>query len=267
MAGRTDTSLAKIMGAIIKQQRQKKYPGHGGQMKCAADFGVSQPEWSRWENGQKTPSAANQRKIADFFGIYIGELWGEEKPTTTTKHEPNVKADRETVFLETDEASPSNEKIIYAERIERGEFDRIVNEVVKNAGDDTPAKCFPLLLKRLSPPLWPSNVSIYPVFRFIEASLWRLFLLTRKEAIADSTARILIKKERFSFLVEKLRVIPWPCNQHYYIEIVPAVFEEFIYRLKGKKCPLDIALSFFYLGFIAHAENALRALELEETQN
>lgn len=77
MAYKKDINLAKTMGSIIRALRLKKYPGHGGQIKCAADFGVSQSEWSHWERGTKTPSAINQKRIADHFAVNVGVLWGE----------------------------------------------------------------------------------------------------------------------------------------------------------------------------------------------
>lgn len=72
-----NATLAQSIGSVIKALRQKKYPNHGGQIKCAQEFGVSQAEWSRWERGIKIPSPANQRAIADFFGVSIAQLYGE----------------------------------------------------------------------------------------------------------------------------------------------------------------------------------------------
>lgn len=86
---RTDnTNLAESIGSVIKELRQKKYPNHGGQIKCAQDFGVSQAEWSRWERGIKIPSPQNQRAIADFFNVSIAQLYGENY----TKEVPNSQA-------------------------------------------------------------------------------------------------------------------------------------------------------------------------------
>lgn len=75
-----NASIAKSIGSVIKQLRQKLYPNHGGQIKCAGDFGVSQAEWSRWERGMKAPSPVNLRKIADFFNVSVSELYGEQAP-------------------------------------------------------------------------------------------------------------------------------------------------------------------------------------------
>ncbi len=78
MAYKKDVTLAKSMGSIIRALRQEKHQGHGGQIKCAVDFGVSQSEWSHWERGTKTPSAVNQKRIAEYFGVKVGYLWGEK---------------------------------------------------------------------------------------------------------------------------------------------------------------------------------------------
>lgn len=82
MANKKDQTLALTMGSVIKALRVKRHQGHGGQLLCAADFGVSQSEWSRWERGIKVPSAGNQKRIAEFFGVAIGDLWGDAAPTT-----------------------------------------------------------------------------------------------------------------------------------------------------------------------------------------
>lgn len=88
MAYKKDATLAKSMGSVIRGLRLKKYPGHGGQIKCAADFGVSQSEWSHWERGTKTPSAINQKRIADHFAVNVGVLWGEGPVTPLYAGQP-----------------------------------------------------------------------------------------------------------------------------------------------------------------------------------
>lgn len=62
----------------MKKYREKLYPGHGGKKKCAEDFGVNAQLWRDWESGHTIPSAKNQKKIADFFGITLAELRGED---------------------------------------------------------------------------------------------------------------------------------------------------------------------------------------------
>lgn len=60
------------------KNREKRYPFHGGKGKCAMDFGVSPQMWSNWETGRSTPDDANQAKLAEFFGISLSQLRGEE---------------------------------------------------------------------------------------------------------------------------------------------------------------------------------------------
>lgn len=46
--------------------------------------------WNNWEAGRNNPSDANQRKLAEFFGITMGELRGEsgEKKRPAIPAEP-----------------------------------------------------------------------------------------------------------------------------------------------------------------------------------
>ncbi|MCX6900206.1 MAG: helix-turn-helix transcriptional regulator [Verrucomicrobia bacterium] len=37
--------------------------------KPAIEFGVSEPTWSRWENGSRFPSPALIQRLADYLGI------------------------------------------------------------------------------------------------------------------------------------------------------------------------------------------------------
>lgn len=76
MAARKNSVASNTVGFHIKSMREKMFPGHGGQTRCASAFGVSQAEWSRWENGGKLPSASTQKKIADFFRVGMDDLWG-----------------------------------------------------------------------------------------------------------------------------------------------------------------------------------------------
>ncbi len=77
MNKRKNTTLAKSMGSIITEYRKKKFPGHGGQKKCYIAYGADAEKWSRWENGKVTPTDRDQKKLAGFFGITLGELRGE----------------------------------------------------------------------------------------------------------------------------------------------------------------------------------------------
>lgn len=75
-----DVTLCRIISNKVRQLREIKYPEHGGQKKCAEQFGVGLTTWNGWEAGRNIPSDKNQRKIAAFFKISVSELRGE---TTT----------------------------------------------------------------------------------------------------------------------------------------------------------------------------------------
>lgn len=81
MVSKKDTTLARAIGKQIAFYREKKFPGHGGQGKCIAAFGLDpvkdRGKWSRWERGLAVPLDAEQRKLAKFFGISLAELRGE----------------------------------------------------------------------------------------------------------------------------------------------------------------------------------------------
>lgn len=81
-----DVSLARRIGKKISELRGKKFPGHGGAGGCIAAFynidkrQVTQTQrvkWSKWERGVAIPEDKEQRRLADFFGITLGELRGE----------------------------------------------------------------------------------------------------------------------------------------------------------------------------------------------
>lgn len=67
------------MNRKIKELREKRFPGRGGATLCAEEFGVGRQYWYDWETGKKTPGTRNQRRLAEFFGITVEELRGEEQ--------------------------------------------------------------------------------------------------------------------------------------------------------------------------------------------
>lgn len=77
MTRKRDATLASAIRSAIKKNRQKKFPGYGGQKKCAENFGADRAKWSKWENGLSVPSDTEQRRLAAFFGISMAELRGE----------------------------------------------------------------------------------------------------------------------------------------------------------------------------------------------
>ncbi len=80
MSPKKDASLLITVSSNIRNLRKKRYSQHGGQTKCAQDFGVGVTTWNGWESGRSIPSDAYQRELALFFGISIGELRGETLP-------------------------------------------------------------------------------------------------------------------------------------------------------------------------------------------
>lgn len=76
MRNRKNHTLAEHLGKRIKTLRKHKFPTRGSQTQCANAFGVTQSEWSRWENGVKIPSTHNLQRIATFFEVSLDELSG-----------------------------------------------------------------------------------------------------------------------------------------------------------------------------------------------
>ena len=71
----------------LKELRLRLFPQHGGMKKCAEMIGVSAQLWRDWESGHTRPSIQNQQRIADFFGITVGELRGEAKESAQGSEE------------------------------------------------------------------------------------------------------------------------------------------------------------------------------------
>lgn len=59
-------------------RKQKKL----NQTQFARAFGVAQNTVSNWENGNRTLDAATANEIADFFGVSVDYLLGNEKKPT-----------------------------------------------------------------------------------------------------------------------------------------------------------------------------------------
>lgn len=74
-----DVTALTVISCNLKKYRQKKYPGRGGLTVCAERFGISAQYWRDWETGKRTPGTRNQLKLAEFFGVTIGELAGTEE--------------------------------------------------------------------------------------------------------------------------------------------------------------------------------------------
>lgn len=92
-------------------------------MKCAKEFGTTQSTWAAWENGIKTPSQANQAKLAAFFGTSAVEVWGDEPHATLQPGKAVASGEDAVVQL----VSLVREKDAEMTRL-RGEIDRIRKE-------------------------------------------------------------------------------------------------------------------------------------------
>lgn len=82
MATRKDAKTGLKIAVFIRKQREKRFPGWGGKTAAANAFGVNQSLWGKWESGKSVPDDPNQRALAEFFGVTIGQLRGDhEKPS------------------------------------------------------------------------------------------------------------------------------------------------------------------------------------------
>jgi transcriptional regulator with XRE-family HTH domain len=97
--GRLTRDEKEIIAYNIAEMRKRKYPGHGGGKKCAAEFGVPAQQWSPWESGGRTPDDNRMAEIARFFNVPVVDLrkepenWEKVKPAwmatkRRSKHNP-----------------------------------------------------------------------------------------------------------------------------------------------------------------------------------
>lgn len=83
MAKHKDPISSAAIAYSIKKNREKMFPGRGSQMKCAQAFSkfagenITNTVWSDWENNRFTPSDVRLQKLAEFFGVSVSELRGE----------------------------------------------------------------------------------------------------------------------------------------------------------------------------------------------
>ncbi|MCC8180685.1 MAG: helix-turn-helix transcriptional regulator [Planctomycetes bacterium] len=61
--------LRENIARNIRECRKRKFPGYGGESKCAHAFGVSPQQWSPWERGLRTPDGNRLQAIAGFFNV------------------------------------------------------------------------------------------------------------------------------------------------------------------------------------------------------
>mgnify|MGYP003623650536 CR=1 FL=1 len=84
MSLKKDATLTKSIANNIREYRKKKFPGHGGQTLCAKKFDIEVSTWNQLERGTRLPSDMYQRKLADFFGVTVSELRGDNPASFRT---------------------------------------------------------------------------------------------------------------------------------------------------------------------------------------
>lgn len=96
-----DRELRDIIAWRITDARNTRFPGRGGAKKCAAEFGVSDQQWSQYENARRTPDDEKLKSIASLLCVTIESLktppddWPEKKRQWKNRVRPgrkNVKA-------------------------------------------------------------------------------------------------------------------------------------------------------------------------------
>jgi transcriptional regulator with XRE-family HTH domain len=71
------------LGERLRRERLRRKER---QEETADRFGVSQPNYSRWENGEYKVSQGHFAEVAEFLGVTVAEVWtmvnSEEPPTS-----------------------------------------------------------------------------------------------------------------------------------------------------------------------------------------
>lgn len=97
-----DKELRDIIAWRITDARNRKFPGRGGAKKCAAEFGVSDQQWSQYENARRTPDDGKLELIANLLDVAMDSLktppddWPEKRRQWKNRVRPgrkNIKAD------------------------------------------------------------------------------------------------------------------------------------------------------------------------------
>jgi transcriptional regulator with XRE-family HTH domain len=78
-----ETGMNQELGERLRRERLRRKER---QEETAERFGVSQPNYSRWENGEYRVSQGHFAKVAEFLGLTVAEVWtmanSEEPPTS-----------------------------------------------------------------------------------------------------------------------------------------------------------------------------------------
>lgn len=80
------------------------------QIEVAEKVGVSQPQYARWEAGKRKPTSETLQKFADFFGVSMDYLAGNEL-------EEDELANVELLFRMTSDGLTEEEKAVFREEL------------------------------------------------------------------------------------------------------------------------------------------------------
>ncbi|MCO4472383.1 putative transcriptional regulator [Streptococcus infantarius subsp. infantarius] len=80
------------------------------QTEVAEKVGVSQPQYARWEAGKRKPTSETLQKFADFFGVSMDYLAGNEP-------EEDELANVELLFRMTSDGLTEEEKAVFREEL------------------------------------------------------------------------------------------------------------------------------------------------------
>ncbi len=71
MAGRIPYALRLTIAKNIRYCRMQKFPGRGGEKRCAEAFGVHLQQWCQWERAARMPEETRLAQIAQFFDVTV----------------------------------------------------------------------------------------------------------------------------------------------------------------------------------------------------
>lgn len=86
--------LLRIISSNLYALRMKKFPGRGGQKKCADLLQMRQQQWAPWEKGQRMPNEESLERIAEMFEVSVEYLKTDH--SSPSKAEPLASALRNT---------------------------------------------------------------------------------------------------------------------------------------------------------------------------
>ena len=108
---------AKFLPTKLKELREAHYPDRGGASTIAKTLGFPPAAWSQYESGKSMPYLPRQQQIADFFGITLAELRGENQTALDlaedgkTTHATTSVADYDKMVAENKELRAENERL------------------------------------------------------------------------------------------------------------------------------------------------------------